>query len=262
MKDIYFIKYGGSIITDKGKAFSVSYDVIDSLNRQIKCVLLKNKSCFIVGNGGGSFGHYYAKKYQLDSKKNDKKTLIGVCKGKNGNNYLNRIVVRDLLNKNISACSVRINLPYLIKNTNYSWEEVFLYLDNGILPVVYGDIVVSPNMQHEIISTEQVFLDISIYLNKYKQNNYNIKKFIFCTNTDGVLDAKGNSISKIDRDFCNNVFFWNNTTTYDVTGGMYEKVKKSLLLSKFAPVQIIDGRQPGNIIKAINGETIGTTISL
>ncbi len=261
MKDVYFIKYGGSIVTDKSKAMSVSEDVIDSLNQQVQYISSRNQISLIVGNGGGSFGHYYADKYQLDSIKTDPKTLFGVCKGKNGNNYLNRIIVEDLLDKNVSACSVRINLPYLLESTEKSWEEVFLYLDNGIIPVIYGDIIVLSNMQHRIISTEQAFFDLASYLHIYKQSHYNIKKFIFCTNTNGVLDKNGNSISKINSDFDDNSIFWNNTEKYDVTGGMCEKVYKSLMISAFAPVQIIDGKQPNAIIKAISGENIGTIIS-
>lgn len=42
---------------------------------------------------------------------------------------------------------------------------------------------------------------------------------------------------------------------------MIEKVKKALQLSNYAPVQIINGKVENNLVKAINGENIGTIIS-
>lgn len=262
MKDIVFVKYGGSIITNKGKAMSVSSNTIHLLNEQIQYLLAGDASfTFVIGNGGGSFGHYFANKYQLSPISAEPKKIFGVCKGKNGNNYLNQIVVEDLLNRKISACSVRISTPYMMNNENKSWDEVLLCLDNNIIPVIYGDFVVLTNMKYNIISTEQAFNDLANYIYKYRRNEYKLKKIVFCTNTNGVLDANGKNISNITPNFIDDSIFWNCPKGYDVTGGMIEKVKKALQLSNYAPVQIINGKVENNLVKAINGENIGTIIS-
>lgn len=260
MKNVIFIKYGGSIITDKSSATSVSRDTIRKLNKQLQYLTSQSAFSFILGNGGGSFGHYFAEKYQLYDGKLNFNTFYGICEGKNGNNYLNGLVIKDLLKRGIPACSVRISMPYILGDCVKSWEEVFLYLESAIIPVLYGDILLISNMQYKIISTEQVFCDLAQYLSKYKRQEYHIKKFILCTSTNGVLDENGENIPIISVDFKDSSIFWHKKKEYDVTGGMREKVEKSLKLASLAPVQIIDGRQKNAIIKAVNDEHIGTII--
>lgn len=260
MKEVIFIKYGGSIITDKSCPMSVLENVIKTLNKQVQFLSLETSFSIILGNGGGAFGHYFADKYQLFSGKIETDTFLGICKGKDGNSYLNRLVVEDLLNLGISACSVRISVPYILQNNAKSWEEVFLYLDNDIIPIIYGDIVLLSKIQYDIISTEHAFVDLAKYMCEYKKEQYHINKIIFCTNTDGVLDKNGEKIPKITADFNDSSIFWHDNKNYDVTGGMLEKVEKSLKMASIAPVQIVNGRQENAIIKAVNGESIGTII--
>lgn len=260
MKEVIFIKYGGSIITDKKNAMSVSSSVIDMLNEQIRIISSESSYSIIIGNGGGAFGHYFAEKHQLYNGNINSDTFLGICKGKNGNSFLNRMVVENLLDKHILSCSVKISVPYILGKIQNSWEEVFVYLNNGIIPVLYGDILFFPNKKYSIISTEQAFLDLSEYFLKYKSEQYRVSKFILCTNTNGVLDKNGINIPSIPIHFNDFSLFWKNPDEYDVTGGMSEKVKKSLKLAKVAPVYIINGMKENAILKVMNGETAGTTI--
>jgi isopentenyl phosphate kinase len=51
----------------------------------------------------------------------------------------------------------------------------------------------------------------------------------------------------------------------DVTGGMEAKVTQMLDLVRQTPglkIQIFSGAEPGNILRAITGETLGTWISV
>ena len=122
MKEVIFIKYGGSIITDKKNAMSVSSSVIDMLNEQIRIISSESSYSIIIGNGGGAFGHYFAEKHQLYNGNINSDTFLGICKGKNGNNFLNRMVVENLLDKHILSCSVKISVPYILGKIQNSWE--------------------------------------------------------------------------------------------------------------------------------------------
>ena len=88
MKEIVLIKYGGSIITDKTKPLSIDYSIINKLNHQIKEILQMGLSV-IVGNGGGSFGHYYAKAYDLRKGIVNDDNRLPILLAKNSNTYLN-----------------------------------------------------------------------------------------------------------------------------------------------------------------------------
>ena len=90
--------------------------------------------------------------------------------------------------------------------------------------------------------------------------NHKIRGFIICTNTDGVLDKNSRRIPYIGQDFNDWTVFWSENNVFDTTGGMYEKVHKSLALSKYAPVSIVDGRKDNSIIDSLNGRDVGTII--
>lgn len=263
MKEIVFIKYGGSIITDKSRPQSVSVDCIRQLNEQVKYLHSISSYLFIIGNGGGAFGHYFAMKYGLGCDKEiSPEAVFGICEGKNGNNYLNHLIVDDLLNIGVSAASVRISTPYLLLENLKAWEELCLYLGKDILPVLYGDILIVENEECRIVSTEQAFLDLARYIAHRKKDTFKIRKFIFCTDTDGIKDKIGNRIPKISADFYDDSLFWNSDQVYDVTGGMKKKVEISLELAKIAPVQIINGKKKDAVIQAVAGEEIGTQIGI
>ena len=113
MQEIVLVKYGGSIVTDKSKPLSVNYEIIQRLNDQISQLANSTDTLFIIGNGGGAFGHYFASKYSLYGSSINNNNVFGICAGKNGNNYLNQIIVDDLLKRNVCACSSRISNEYL-----------------------------------------------------------------------------------------------------------------------------------------------------
>jgi isopentenyl phosphate kinase len=259
-KKIYFIKYGGSVVTDKHIPHSVSAKDISSLNSQIDYLHQESDDLFIIGNGGGSFGHYYAQKYQLYDNSINKQTFLGICCGKCGNDYLNRLIVEDLLRKGLTACSVRISVPYLLEHNKYSWQEIISCLQNCIIPVIYGDILFYPKNKYTIISTEQAFVDLSYYLHFYFQDEYEVAKFILCTDTNGVIDNANKTVSLLTTDAQNKSIFWTENGAFDVTGGMKGKVEKSFELAKIAPVQIVNGHESDCIIRAVRNETLGTLI--
>ena len=66
-KKLIIVKLGGSLITDKTKPFTARMEIIADLAQQIKEALDEDKNLsLIIGNGGGSFPHYPAVKYQMN----------------------------------------------------------------------------------------------------------------------------------------------------------------------------------------------------
>ena len=61
VNEVYIVKLGGSVITDKNQPFSIRKIIISNLLTQIK----NSEKKIIIVHGGGSFGHPLAKEYQI-----------------------------------------------------------------------------------------------------------------------------------------------------------------------------------------------------
>src|SRR5574339_458739 len=65
MKELVFLKLGGSLITDKTQPYTPLLDVMDDLALQIKTALQTHPNLHLVlGHGAGSFGHVPASEYK------------------------------------------------------------------------------------------------------------------------------------------------------------------------------------------------------
>lgn len=257
MKNIFLVKFGGAVLTDKKTPCSIRHDTIVSLS---KC-LANFTGTLILGNGGGSFGHYFAKKYDLIHGVSDRKSIMGMCGGKVGNAYLNTILVQSLIKYNVPACSCHIESFSSNSDGNLDLcKKIVSYLNFGLLPVVYGDIIYNYTQGCRIVSTEEIFLALAHMFQEDPKQDYKIEKIIFCTDKDGVEDNYGNVVPVINKDNFNKwEFFWKDKETFDVTGGMYGKVKMAFELQ--CPVQIINGNYFENLKEALNGNNkIGTLI--
>jgi isopentenyl phosphate kinase len=130
-------------------------------------------------------------------------------------------------------------------------------LQIGMIPVVYGDVIVDKTIGCTIFSTEKI---LSI-LAKELQRDYKIR-IIYVTDVDGVYDNKGKTIEKITSanfDKVKKAILGVGPT--DVTGGMLHKVEESLKLVKETEIEtlIINGSKKGNLKKAILGEKVDST---
>src|SRR5512138_2770045 len=65
MKELVFIKLGGSLITDKTKPYTPLLDVMDTLAAQIAYTIQTQPNLrLVIGHGAGSFGHVAASEYK------------------------------------------------------------------------------------------------------------------------------------------------------------------------------------------------------
>ena len=193
----------------------------------------------VLGNGGGSFGHYYASEFDLGHGVSTPEKLIGLCLGKAGNTHLNWELIQSLLRYHVPACACPIGASFSEKDERLElWTQIISYLECGVLPVLYGDMIYPGRQGCRIISTETIFLSFAQMLTRNQALGYQIGKIIFCT----------------DREI-----FWSGSKGYNVTGGMLEKVKIAFALQ--CPVQIINGNSPNSLEKVLDNDlSIGTII--
>lgn len=262
-RKIYFIKLGGSIITDKNIPLKADFHAINSLVRQIASIKKQIKDInLIIGNGAGSFGHYFALKH----KKNNNFVFFDSFGLSEINFYvkkLNLLIVEKLLEKNISAVS--FSPSSFIFSKNNKLKKIFLdpiinALNQDIIPVVFGDIIFDEKLNSVIFSTERIFEELIKKLKDY----YQVKTIIYCSDIDGVYDSQKKVIEKINKKNFLKIKkeLENYSKKFDVTGGIIHKIKESLkIASKFKIKSVIlNGVKDDRLLKFFKGEKIVSTI--
>jgi isopentenyl-diphosphate delta-isomerase len=257
--EIVLLKLGGSILTDKNKPFSLREDILDNCLNQI----IKSKKKLILIHGGGSFGHPLAKKYQLSQGLNNsiKDQSMGVSKTHEAMNQFNSIIVNKFIKKDFPAISIQPSNIF-IQDFNEihikSIEPIEKLLDLDILPILYGDILLSKDISFSILSGDQIILNLCKSI-----KNYQISKVIFAIEEDGIfINDNGNQklALRLSSDDLASIDLSALGQKIDVTGGIkgkLEKIEKIIQLN--IPVQIVNGLKNSNILKAITNQQMTCT---
>lgn len=252
--NIIVIKLGGSIITDKSIPYTPDIPVLRRLAREIS----KSHARVLIVHGQGSFAHTSAKKY---GGKKGYKSLIGVAEVFKDAMAINSIVVDELFKAGLPAVSFRPNSLFLAesgKPKKNNLQPVKEALDQGLVPVLFGDVIMDTTWKTTIFSGEIVESHLIPFLLK---KEVHISKIVQVGITNGVLDSYGGVIDEINKDnfaFYKSSIFGSGST--DVTGGMMHKVKTGLKIAKRGiPTYIINGSVKNNLYKALAGEAVGGT---
>jgi len=257
--EIILLKLGGSLLTDKNKPFSLREDILENCLNQI----IESNKLIVLIHGGGSFGHPIAKKYQISQGLNDsiKDQIIGLSKTHEAMNKFNSIIINKILDKGNSAISVQPSSIF-VQDFNEiifkSIDPIEKMLDLGIMPVLYGDIILSWDSSFTILSGDQIILKLCEKIQKYK-----ISKVIFAIEEDGIyIKDNGNKklALKLTSKDLEDLKLAELGQKIDVTGGIkgkLETIKEIIKLS--IPVQIINGIKNKNIFKALNNQHLECT---
>lgn len=263
MENLIFVKLGGGLITDKNKPRTPKLEVIDRLAKEIIEARKEKKFNLIIGNGAGSFGHIPAKKYNLSQGIINKESEHGLCIVHNEVLGLNRIVVDSLIKNGDKAFSISPSTIFFADNSKIVEAHLRIIeklLEYDAIPVLHGDTIIDFKKGCFILSTEDLF----VYLAKRLKP----QRIIFASKVDGVFTD--DPIKNEGTEFIPNINKknWQQVKNYlkgsdgiDVTGGMLQKVEKSLELAKTgAKVLIINGNNPNYLKRALLGEALGTQI--
>jgi len=224
MKNLILVKLGGSVITDKNKPFTARQDTINKLAKKIKFFNNKNTD-LIIGHGSGSFAHVPASKYQTQKGLINKNSVWGLSLTADAAIQINRIVISEFIKLKFPVISFA-PLSFNYGNKTLT-DHIKKALEIGIIPVIYGDVVMNKKQGFEIYSGEKT-LDI---LATKLSNNYKKIKIIYYTDTNGVYDNKGKTIPLITtKNFKVIKKYLQGSGNTDVTGGMVHKVEESLKL--------------------------------
>lgn len=247
------IKAGGSVITKKSGFMEIDKENIIKIVKLIKKLWTKKEKILLV-HGAGSFGHPYAKKYNLKGKIMDKKQKLGFAVTHYSCSLLSDYLIKELVNSDIPAIAIPPATAIEQKNGKIEKSNSVIdkYLAQGFLPVLYGDMTLDSSLKGCVCSGDKV---ISFFAKKMKP-----KKIILITDVDGVLDDKKKVIKKISKKNFSEISKFFYAREGDVTGSMKGKIQE--LLDLKATSYIVSYKKYKEILALINGKKeFGTRIN-
>lgn len=262
---IILIKLGGSFITNKESSMSLKRSVIKNIIDQIIKIQqeLPDKK-LIIGHGQGSFAHVPAKKYQtIDGFINDESRL-GMAIVQDRAAQLNRSIVEEFLKKKVPAVTFAASNTLITKNREAQNDFFVLlesYLEQGLFPVTFGDVIVDDSMGCTIWSTESI---LGFLTEKFTEKNYIVEKIIHLTEVSGFLNQDQEVLPEItNKNWPELKKMLTKTRGADVTGGMKLKIEESLQLANDYGVSsyIIPGKDDNLFKLLVEKQKVGTKIS-
>jgi isopentenyl phosphate kinase len=258
---ITLLKLGGSLITDKNQKATFRQDVMARVACEIQEALNALPDMqLIVGHGSGSFGHFEAKQHNTIAGVHSKNDWIGFTKVATIAAELNYLVAKELHAVDIPVLRIQPSASAIAtdgKITSMNVTNIERALNQGLVPLVYGDVAFDDVRGGTIISTEAVFT--------YLVAQLPVNRILLLGEVDGVYDTRQNVIPEITPDnFQQYESALSGSSGVDVTGGMLTKVEDMLELASHEPypiIQIINGNEAGIIRDALsNLPVIGTII--
>lgn len=158
---LVFLKLGGSLITDKSRARTARRDVIQRLAAEVAQAREQRPDlALVLGHGSGSFGHVEAQRFG---------TARGVSTPAEWRGMAEVWRVADLLNRIVIDVFAEAGLPVMRFSPSSGGigqsgrvvalpsEPLRMALEGGLIPVVYGDVMLDQERGGMIASTEATF---------------------------------------------------------------------------------------------------------
>ena len=238
--------------------------MIQRLAGEIAYVLKERPYRLIVGHGSGSFGHRVAARFRLAEGIRDPLQLVGISMTQERAAALHRYVIGSL-------CDVEAN-PFSIapssfvvaaggRPASFNEEALLMAYDRGMLPVLYGDVVMDRERGVTILSTETL---LAVVAKRLLERGTAIRRAVWLGETDGLYDAAGRTIPRVSAaDFETVVQAVGDPSGTDVTGGMRHRLETAFELAGLGiPSLLVNGLTPGNLEKAVRGGPVpGTLVS-
>lgn len=252
---LVFLKLGGSLITDKTRPTTPRLDAIQHLAGEIAAaVSLSPELSLIIGHGSGSFGHEVADRYQTHAGGTGSAYWQGFSEVWQSARALNQLVVEALAQAGLPVIAFPPSAEIITQNRRViSWDvqPIKLALYHRLIPVVYGDVVFDVEQGGTILSTEDLFVELTRSI---------CPQQILLVGLDHGVYASSQQPTQIiplitPENFHEIRPALSGSEAVDVTGGMLAKVEAMITLVKENPslqVHIFSGRSSDNLQKALS----------
>jgi isopentenyl phosphate kinase len=252
---MFLIKLGGSVITDKTRYRVFERDRVARLCREIK----DSGQQAIIVHGAGSFGHVLAKKYELNNGFKDPAQIPAVAQVCYDTRELSSMVVRELLEADIPAVSVAPGSCFEMDDRKLSIGDESVIRDFvkiGIMPVMFGDVVLDRKLGFAICSGDQIMEVLA--------RMFSPERVIFVSDVDGLYsdnpktNPKAAFYEKVDAEILNGIR--SDSSVADVTGGVRGKMESMLrMCSGDRDCVLVNGLVEGRLQALMRGEQVKCT---
>jgi isopentenyl phosphate kinase len=259
---LQLVKVGGSLITDKTRAYTARPEVIGRLAAEVRTALDADPNLtLLLGHGSGSFGHWAAEPYATQQGVATAAEWRGYAEVAAAAARLNRLVTDAFLAADVPVLSLQPSASARCRDgevVQLSMRPIRDALENGLVPLVYGDVALDDVRGGTIASTEDLFV--------YLADRLHAARILLLGRFPGVLDGDGRVIPRITpasyprwRDALST------SSGVDVTGGMADKVARMVDLVRRHPetsVRILTGTRPGLLTRVLLDDEadVGTAI--
>lgn len=261
-RELFFVKLGGSLITDKTRPETPRLEVIERLATEVKQATEDLELPLVVGHGSGSFGHVVADRYRIQEGIDDPEQVAGISATQEQAFKLHWLVISALREAGVAAFSLAPSSFVLAADgtPDQLWPEPLLgALQLGLVPVVFGDVVMDRQRGAAICSTEMLFRALVPALGSRGRF---VRRVVWLGETDGVYDAQGETITEISTDDLAAVLGGlEGAAGIDVTGGIRHRLETAGALAEQGIRSWIgDGRRAGALVDGLRGEASHGTL--
>ncbi len=250
-EQLVFVKFGGSLITDKRRRETPRRDVLQRLAKELQAARETDPALRIVlGHGSGSFGHWEASQYNTQDGVHTTEEWCGFARVSAAASRLNRIVTNALLNAGVPVLSLQPSSAALAESGEvvaWTLDPLRRALEQHLVPLIFGDVAFDRAQGGTILSTETLLVHLATRLQP--------QRVLLLGNAPGVLDDQQEVLPLITPETYPQISrFLRGSAHVDVTGGMADKVEQMLALVRRISglrVWILTGREPGNLYQAL-----------
>ncbi len=271
MEKLTFIKFGGSVITDKSGQEAADRSVIRQLAGELQVVRQQRpESRIILGHGSGSFGHYYAARYHVHQGLQPDEDWMGFALTAAAALRLNRLVLDTLIEAGVPALTVQPSAALFCSDGDIrEWHvaSILAALEQRLLPVIHGDVAFDDHRGCTIVSTETLLSYLALHTALRPTHMIMVGEDAVYT-ADPHVEPEAAVIPLITSANIEEVLGGQagSSHTVDVTGGMQGKIQALWKLVQTIPgleIQMI-GSRPGLLQQVLLDQavSIGTCIRL
>jgi len=225
------------------------------------------RAALVLAHGSGSFGHVAARRHGIAGGLRGAGQLPGVSLTQERAAALHWQVCAALAAAGLHPFSLAPSSSVVTaggRPLGIALEPLLLALARGLLPVLYGDVVMDREQGVAICSTERLF---ELLARELPAHGVRVRRVLWLGETDGVYDAAGRTLDRLAAgDLARQGELRGAigaAAGADVTGGMLHRVETALALAaRGIPSLIANGTTPGLLAAALRGEPVhGTEVT-
>ena len=260
MDSVVLVKLGGSLLTDKTRPYTPRPAVMERLADEVARLWPSLQGRLVLGHGSGSFGHEAAQDTGLAAAEAEV-SANALSRTQHAAHRLHRHVMDALRDAGLPAVSFAPS-SLLVTDEGHPVslhaEPVHRGLDQGVLPVSFGDVTLDRTRGGAICSTETI---LRVLAKSLGTQDLAVGPALWFGDTEGVYDATGGIIETIVPADAEKVL--SAATAPDVphvTGGMRHRVETALALARDGTASLITGGETtGRLERALRAQEVPGT---